>query len=119
MTLYIGNAFSLQMLAEWRAEPGTETPLTITSLGRPEPARAYILEAEKRHGQVKPCIGHADTARIVSQELDLPIPASRRSIVLHDDDELIIAQYTGPRLPEGATKLPDGAFLTWWLVTVG
>ena len=31
-------------------------------------------------------------------------------------DALIVAQYRGPRLPEGATELPPGAKLEFWLV---
>jgi hypothetical protein len=50
--------------------------------------------------------------------LELPAP-QRVTVKLERDDEVIIAQYTGPRLPEGATRLPDGARLEWWLVTFG
>jgi len=33
-------------------------------------------------------------------------------------DALLVAQCRGPRLPEGATELPPGAILEFWLVEV-
>ena len=56
-------------------------------------------------------IGHADTARGVSGVLGYEVPANRINVFLEKDDVLFVAQYRGPRLPEGATQLPDGATL--------
>lgn len=55
------------------------------------------------------CIGHEDTASILSAMLDIPIPFNRQSILLVPGDELLVAQYSGPRLPEGTKTLPEGA----------
>jgi hypothetical protein len=29
---------------------------------------------------------------------------------------VLVAQYRGPRLPEGATELPEGATIEWYVV---
>lgn len=48
------------------------------------------------------CVGHEDTANI------LGVVFNRASITLEKGDVLFVAQLQGGRLPEGATKLPDG-----------
>jgi hypothetical protein len=45
------------------------------------------------------CIGHEDTANILSDLLGIPVPFSRREIRLVPGDELLYTQYVGPRLP--------------------
>lgn len=62
-------------------------------------------------------IGHADTARVVSGILGYEVPANRINVSLEKDDVLFVAQYKGPRLPEGATQLPDGATLEFLEIT--
>jgi hypothetical protein len=62
-------------------------------------------------------IGHADTARLVGQQLGVALPADRRSVVL-GGEPVLIAQYIGPRLPEGATALPEGARIEYFMVAL-
>ena len=63
-------------------------------------------------------IGHADTAAIVGAQLGRPLTANRDTIVFDGDViALLVAQYTGPRLGKGATELPPGAVIEYWLVT--
>jgi hypothetical protein len=66
-------------------------------------ARRLVREA----AQVVSAIGHADTARVVGRELGIELSADRRNVQLGDELTLV-AQYVGPRLPEGATELPAG-----------
>jgi hypothetical protein len=62
-------------------------------------------------------VGHAGTARLFSEILDYPIEVSRKNVKLTKrNDVALIGQYVGPRLPEGATTLPEGANIEWWLV---
>lgn len=63
-------------------------------------------------------IGHADTARIVSDILGVELPANRATVKLQPGEKMIVAQYSGPRLPEGATTLPEGAKIEFVLVEV-
>ena len=63
-------------------------------------------------------VGHADTARLYSNILGMKVNPNRISVNLHSGEEVIIGQYRGPRLPEGATELPEGASITWYHVTI-
>jgi len=74
-------------------------------------AQRLVREADT----VVSAIGHADTARLVGQQLGVELPPDRRSVQLGDEYTLI-AQYIGPRLPEGATELPQGARIEYFLV---
>ena len=62
------------------------------------------------------CIGHADTARVLSTLLQKEIPCNRVTVNLGPNEKCIIAQYIGPRLPEGAISLPEGAEIRFFLV---
>jgi len=53
-------------------------------------------------------IGHADTAKIVSNILGVEVAMNRISVSLTSETELFIAQVVGGRLPEGCTTLPEG-----------
>ncbi len=64
-------------------------------------------------------VGHLDTARLFSTLLDVPVDCNRATLSLVPGDILILGQYTGPRLPEGATSLPEGARVRWIKVRVG
>lgn len=66
---------------------------------------------------VESAIGHVDTAKVVSNILGFEVKPNRVSIKLSESDVLYVAQYTGPRLPEGATTLPEGASLEFFEVT--
>jgi hypothetical protein len=67
-----------------------------------------------------PCVdsyvGHKDTAQILSGLLEFEVPVRRASADLTDGSPAVVAQYAGPRLPEGATMLPEGATIQFWIV---
>jgi hypothetical protein len=75
-----------------------------------------ILLQESSDFELTSAIGHEDLARIVSKRLGVELPTNRISVTLTPDDVVVVIQYTGPRLPEGTTKLPKGAKITYWLV---
>ena len=104
MTWYITNAFSITML------PPEGGEVTITKV-KPETVTHWLSRVPFISG-----IGHADTARIVSGTLDIEIPQNRVSLTLTGKDTLIVAQYIGPRLPEGTTTLPEGARIEFFKV---
>lgn len=103
--MYIVNAFSINMLPR--------DPLTLRFL-------PVSVEEARRMAEagVQSAIGHADTARIVSALLGVEIPSNRADVRLQRGDRVLVAQYTGPRLPEGATALPEGARIEFWVVEV-
>ena len=80
--------------------------------------RLSISEAQRlvhEASEVVSAIGHADTARLVGAQLSIELAPDRRSVVLGDEYTLV-AQYIGPRLPEGATELPSGTRIEYFLV---
>ena len=109
MSVVIANAFSLNMLS---LEVGiTDLQVCPTS---PECIRQEIEEA----GGFTSIVGHADTAAIFSSLLGLDVPCNRATFLLEEDVILFVGQYKGPRLPEGATTLPEGAKVEWAMVTI-
>lgn len=99
---YISNAFSLNMMT-----------VDDFSLVRIKKVSASEIPAD-----VKSVIGHPDTASVVSNILGFETPYNRVSLTLESDDVLYVAQYKGPRLPEGATELPEGATLEFLEVSL-
>ena len=63
-------------------------------------------------------VGHADTAAVFSNVLGVAVPCNRATVALKDGDVALVGQYSGPRLPEGATSLPEGAAIKWLVVGV-
>ena len=59
-------------------------------------------------------VGHADTANLFSSLLGQEVPCIRSNV--NDPTTLLVGQYSGPRLQEGCTSLPEGATIQWWLV---
>lgn len=105
MKFIITNAFSINMLNRG-GQDIAYVPITPQGVKN-------LLKNEKWES----AIGHADTAAVVSSVLGVTIPANRASIKLtKGKTSLIVAQYTGPRLPEGTTTLPEGAEIEFWQV---
>jgi len=63
-------------------------------------------------------VGHDDTALLFTSLLGHSVQARRVSTSLAPGDVVLVGQYNGPRLPEGATALPEGAKIRWILVEV-
>lgn len=108
--VYISNAFSLSMLSR-------SDQIDPEKARMPRPiSLARAKEVAENADVLMSAIGHADTAAMVSAELGLTLDINRISIMLRDGDVLIVAQYVGPRLPEGTKTLPDGARFEYWVV---
>ena len=101
----ITNAFSLNMIAAF------PVAVTVEEVSV-EQARVLAADAES-------VVGHADTAAVFSDVLGLEVPANRATVSLVKGDRLLVGQYRGPRLPEGASQLPEGATIQWLNVIVG
>lgn len=98
--VFIGNAFSLQMVADNAII-----------------CKVEVAPKEIPEGAVS-IIGHADTATVVGSILGRDIPHNRASVMLSDEDVLYVAQVVGGRLPEGATTIPDGMEIKFYRITV-
>ena len=103
--LYLGNAFSLQMLSSFPAD------VRVEELGLEE------VVALLQEGFVS-CVGHADTANVLTSVLGIEVPMNRMSVRLSLGDTLVVAQVMGGRLPEGATTLPEGVRFAFLKVTL-
>ncbi len=80
--------------------------------------RAEKIDKTNIPRDIVSAIGHADTAKIVSNVLGFEVPCNRMQINLKYGDVLFVAQYKGSRLPEGATCLPEGATLDFLKIQV-
>ena len=98
------NAFSLNMLA---LVPARISVSEIT-----------VEQAAILAGEMTSAVGHADTAAVFSAVLGTTVPTNRATVSLSQGTTVLVGQYRGPRLPEGATALPEGATIQWLLVTV-
>ena len=132
MKIYICNALAMGMLDRAVQARNTRERATGGSPRTPRPvtleeARAILrpqLDGRDLPVEIIPAGGHADTARLIGDALGIPMPVARITVRLQGGpDELyeraeiaLIGAYTGPRLPEGCTQLPEGASLEWWIV---
>lgn len=98
MKKILSNAFSIQMLASFPAN------VSISQ-----------VNASDIPTDVISCIGHADTANVLTDMLGFDVPCNR----VDTDTVLYVAQVTGGRLPEGATKLPEGFEIKFFKVEIG
>lgn len=101
--ILITNAFSLNMLVSLTATIQTEE-LSV-------PQVQEVLSKGYESG-----MGHS--TELVSEILGMQIPVNRSNNKIQDGESILVAQYVGPRLPEGAVELPEGASLKFIKVTV-
>lgn len=102
MKTFLSNAFSINMIAG----------LSDVSVRFKEISPSDVpADAESQ-------IGHADIAGLLTVLLGRPIGVNRVSSKLERGDVLYVAQYVGPRLPEGAVKLPEGATIRFYRVAL-
>jgi len=104
MPIQLLNAFSLNMLPDGFSGSVTINPMTI--------------EEVKNDGPFLSAVGHADTAAMLSNLLGITIPTARVTVTLPAGSLAIVAQYKGPRLPEGTTVLPTGSRIDFIKITV-
>lgn len=119
-TIVLANAFSLNMIPSDR----TDETLSFNKITADE-AREMVSNADN----VMSIVGHADTARVfgnvlgvdvtpnrISYKMDTAYKASKANPHPEETRLLLVGQYNGPRLEEGATTLPEGATIEWWLI---
>ena len=108
MKVYLSNAFSLSMLPE---RSNHIFDMCTTEV----PVEAIIGELDRNEDFIS-VVGHETTADLFSKILGRLVLPNQQSIVLEQSDVLIVGQYSGPRLPEGATELPEGAKIRWFFI---
>ena len=106
MKRYLGNAFSLQMLDLSSTQTVQIQPVTV------EFAAEFAKSAES-------CVGHPDTAAVISSQLGVDVPCQRANVSLRKKgDQLLVGQLTGGRLPEDTKTLPEGFTIQYVLVVI-
>ena len=103
--IVIANAFSLNML---------EAKYQNLEFSPVEDIREFF--ALNAHALVESIVGHSDTATVFSDVLGFHVPGRRVTYTMQPGDALIVGQLTGDRLPVGATELPLGATIAWWVI---
>jgi hypothetical protein len=107
MMLYVTNAFSINMLPQ--------SLFCIVHFGKLTTEEAREILSSK---PFRSYIGHTDIAHIASQLLGVQLEVNRETLTLQEGDSVLVVQYRGPRLPEGATQLPEGAQIEFWFVNI-
>lgn len=101
VAVIISNAFSLNML---------------NRSCRIDAERIDLQQARALSASARSAVGHAETAAVFTNLLGHPVAHHRQSLTWDGTEPMLVGQYQGPRLPEGATSLPDGAVIVWWLL---
>ena len=107
--LKLANAFSLNML-----NTDIRIHVLVTKRISKEEAKELLKEGFENY------IGHKDIANVVSNDLGIAVEMNekRPNLLLNPEDVVVIAQYIGPRLPEGATELPPNARIEYFTVQI-
>lgn len=112
---WIVNSFTPAMLAVIPSGRGAN--VRFTSLSDDE-ARDLVINEFSRF---RSAIGHAATADVISAKLGEKCIVNRETLKLFPDDEVLIAQLQGPRLPEGKVLTAEevnSVGVAWVLATV-
>lgn len=104
---YIVNSFSLNMIDSSKYPAFTVRVMRISQ----KYAKELYHELQPTSG-----IGHGDLAEILSVDLDANIEANRINISIEPGDRVLVAQYVGPRMPEGSTQLLKDADIYYFYV---
>ncbi len=101
--VYLGNAFSIQML-------NRDCCVSFSKLTLDE-TKDFL-----NHNNFISIVGHPDTATFLASLLGVDIPCNRTSITLNQDDVLVVAQYVGGRLNGDITL--DPSMFAFYLVRI-
>lgn len=110
MSYYVGSFFSISMI-DCMSEEGKN--IFIQPILNP---KKWVIEKGEKN--IISCIGHEDTVKLINDKLGTRFPYARINISMVEGDIMLVAQYTGPRLPEGATTLPEGTTLRYYEISV-
>lgn len=109
-TIPVINAFSINMCPSDGSVSWKKIPKEIL--------KDMLEDGHSLCPYIKSYLGHADIASIVSADLEFHLDVNRESLQLINGQRAILAQYRGPRLPEGTTTLPDGSTIEYYWLTV-
>lgn len=102
------NAFSLNMLEE-------NCNYAVPEIEKISLERAKSMLSKDNFESY---IGHEDMAKILSEMTGIKVEFKRKTLKIKEGDSIIVAQYSGPRLQEGATKLPQGSKILFYYIFI-
>jgi len=105
--VYLGNAFSLQMLKNKR-----RVRLICDEMPA-ERVSAYL-----QSHQFKSIIGHDNTAGVLTKLLGVDVWTNRESIELDKGDILVVAQYSKGRIIDRELEQVNPDDFTFWVVRI-
>lgn len=120
--IILSNAFSLQMLDTSLVSNIKITPIAVQDV-KELFCTSHVGFTPKpidwsKDWAVQSCVGHQDTANVLSNILGSIVPCNRVSVHLNPKDILVVAQIVGGRLQEGATSLPQGVEMQFLVVEI-
>jgi len=111
MNILINCSFNLNMIQEVEKVEEVRTTSTIVS----KETFIKLMDEEKPDNY----IGHASLIPIIKEELRIDLAESRGTLkVPKGKHQLLIIQYIGSRLPEGAKELPEGSKIIYVVESV-
>ena len=110
--IYVGNAFSLQMVSGLLDNGAVVTPEIS------EVDSDTVSQVLCNNNEFVSCVGHADTAKLITNILGVEVQPQRINVSLNRGDMLYVCQVVGGRLPEACTELPKGISPKWYSVEI-
>lgn len=101
----LANAFDMYML--YKDSTVKFTKITLDQ-----------VKKELLDDNVESYINDKDLASVLTNQFGIPVVENPWCFIAEKNEKFIIADYRGPALSEGATSLPEGAKITFWLVEV-
>lgn len=104
--ILVSNAFSINMLNDY-----TYYTLTVNNLKIEE------VKELLKNKKFKSVVGHENTSILLSKLLDIEIKYNRETVNLSlGRDELLVCQYSGPRLEEKVEELPKNSKIRFYYI---
>lgn len=94
--IYVGNAFSLQMVSNLLDSGFIVTP-EISAVDS-----VTIAQVLHRNNFIS-CVGHEDTSKLITSILGVEVEPQRINVSLSIGDILYVCQVVGGQLPEGVS----------------
>ncbi len=112
--IYVCSAFSGNMMSKEIDDAG----IAIRRLTEGEVRPFLDAQVDCYHRRVVPAVGNKALCPLIEKILGRPDLHSSTQIMLEEGDKCLVAHYDGPKIPEGATEVPEGGKITWMLYTI-
>lgn len=108
---FISTAFSMNMLESPKL--GHQFKIFARKVGRATACNFIDVEGPKS------VVSNEDLAYVISDDLDRGVLFNRETVKLRGGDTILLCQYSGPRLHTGASEIPAGAQIDYFIIEIG